>query len=179
MSPSSSSSLPPYSPPAEPLTRAQSKAAAKGLPFSNPFQHANTSSYTLRSIPMDDSDNQSPSTVDLNTPLRSATSPNYGATSPFLPRSPGVPSSRRPLLNAAIKMAALFVISCLVLGGTLWLALPRLEELVPTLFRLCISRLNCLIERTARYFAFPNLSNSSKRLTLSLRNTEIFILTAL
>jgi len=66
--------------------------------------------------------------VDVSTALPSAslTTPNYGTA--FPPPSPGVPSIRRPLFNAALKMAILFAISTLVLGGTLWLALPTLDE---------------------------------------------------
>jgi len=36
--------------------------------------------------------------------------------------------TRRILLMAGIKMAALFIVSTAFLGGTLWLALPRLDE---------------------------------------------------
>lgn len=39
-------------------------------------------------------------------------------------------ASRKKLMNAALKMAALFVLSSLLLGGTLWLALPTVDELV-------------------------------------------------
>ncbi|KIJ52648.1 hypothetical protein M422DRAFT_26217 [Sphaerobolus stellatus SS14] len=126
----SSSSLPPYSPPeGETLTRAQSTAIAKGLPFPNSFHDDNQSAYTLRSIPRDSDELSTVSTLDATTPLRSATGQHYGSTSPALPPlSPGVPSSRRLLLNASIKMAVLFVISCIILGGTLWLALPTLDE---------------------------------------------------
>ncbi|KAI0648886.1 oxalate transporter [Trametes meyenii] len=46
----------------------------------------------------------------------------YGAT------APSQPSSRRLLWNATLKMAAIFFISTVLLGGTLWLALPTLEE---------------------------------------------------
>jgi hypothetical protein len=35
---------------------------------------------------------------------------------------------RRPVLRAAFQMSGIFIISTLVLGGTLWLALPKLEE---------------------------------------------------
>lgn len=50
----------------------------------------------------------------------------YGTT---FPSAAGhQPSSRRLLVNAAIKMALVFVVSTLVLGGTLWLALPPLDE---------------------------------------------------
>jgi hypothetical protein len=34
------------------------------------------------------------------------------------------------VLNAALKMAVVFLVSTLVLGGTLWFALPTLEECV-------------------------------------------------
>ena len=35
---------------------------------------------------------------------------------------------RRPLLRAGLQISGIFIISALVLGGTLWLALPKLEE---------------------------------------------------
>jgi hypothetical protein len=37
---------------------------------------------------------------------------------------------RRPLLHAALQMAGIFLISTILLGGTLWLALPTLSECV-------------------------------------------------
>ena len=37
-------------------------------------------------------------------------------------------ADRRLLLNAGLKMAVLFVVSTAVLGGTLWIALPTLDE---------------------------------------------------
>ncbi|KAF9814421.1 hypothetical protein IEO21_05085 [Rhodonia placenta] len=46
----------------------------------------------------------------------------YGTT------PPAGPSNRRILLNATFKMAAIFVLSTAFLGGTLWLALPSLDE---------------------------------------------------
>ena len=114
-----------YNSPGErPLSRTQSKALANRLRFTNPLHtHANCSTYTLRTIPTNDSD--SPTTpTDPLVPWQtdsSQTDPsrNYGSTptSPtFWPRSPGMPSFRRPLLmNAAIKMAVLFIVSCLFL----------------------------------------------------------------
>ena len=48
--------------------------------------------------------------------------PSYGAT------GPSQPSSRKLLWNATLKMAVIFTVSTIVLGGTLWLALPTLEE---------------------------------------------------
>ena len=67
---------------------------------------------------------------------------NYGATMPMSPN--GNISSRRILLNACVKMAALFIVSTALLGGTLWLALPPLESLVAVylsnFFRILISQ---------------------------------------
>jgi len=37
-------------------------------------------------------------------------------------------ATRRRLINAGLKMAVLFVVSTIVLAGTLWLALPTLDE---------------------------------------------------
>ncbi|KAF8311075.1 hypothetical protein DL93DRAFT_2032519, partial [Clavulina sp. PMI_390] len=36
--------------------------------------------------------------------------------------------SRKPILNAGLRICFIFVLSSLILGGTLWLALPTLEE---------------------------------------------------
>jgi len=66
-------------------------------------------------------------------------SPNSRSDSGLLPSYGTLPSSnpppsyftlqrRRPLLTAAIKCAAIFILSSLLLGGTLWIALPRVEE---------------------------------------------------
>lgn len=56
------------------------------------------------------------------------TGPTYGATAE--PRSPTAPApnSRKLLFNAALKMSTIFVVSTIVLGGTLYFALPTLEE---------------------------------------------------
>ncbi|THV03177.1 hypothetical protein K435DRAFT_817348 [Dendrothele bispora CBS 962.96] len=60
-------------------------------------------------------------------PLLSPTTPMYGAA-PRTPIAPSRPSSRKLIFNAALKMSCIFLLSTLVLGGTLWLALPTLEE---------------------------------------------------
>ncbi|EJD06614.1 uncharacterized protein FOMMEDRAFT_144586 [Fomitiporia mediterranea MF3/22] len=83
------------------------------LPGQSALPPSNASAYTLATIPHAGSD-------------ASSSNASYGATMPMSPNSNI--SSRRILLNAGIKMAALFVISTLLLGGTLWLALPPLEE---------------------------------------------------
>ncbi|KAL5525966.1 hypothetical protein ACEPAG_7304 [Sanghuangporus baumii] len=103
----------------------------------NVLQHSNASAYTLATIPRPGSSSprslspvsvRSHSSSDRSPLLRSdaSGSSTYGATMPMSPNSNI--SSRRILLNAGIKMSALFIISTLVLGGTLWLALPPLEE---------------------------------------------------
>lgn len=58
----------------------------------------------------------------------------YGATDTAEPAAAGaataagvVPWHQRPLVKAALKVALLFAVSAAVLGGTLWLALPRIK----------------------------------------------------
>jgi hypothetical protein len=60
------------------------------------------------------------------TPLLTPGTPAYGTAN--YPHTPSRPSSRRIILNATLKMACIFLVSTLFLGGTLWLALPTLEE---------------------------------------------------
>lgn len=99
---------------------------ASTLPFSSPIH--NSSSYTLRTIVMNDSDELLPTSSSALLPTAST---SYGTTT-FGLRSARQSyrswSTRRPLLNTAIQMAVLFIVSSILLGGTLWLALPRLEE---------------------------------------------------
>lgn len=40
------------------------------------------------------------------------------------------PWYQRPLVQAAFKVALLFTVSATILGGTLWLALPRIKPCV-------------------------------------------------
>ena len=54
----------------------------------------------------------------------SAADQRYGAV------PPSQPSTRRILFNATLKMAVIFILSTALLGATLWLALPTLEECV-------------------------------------------------
>ena len=75
---------------------------------------SNASMYTLNTID------------DDHAPLLTPATPDYGAAFPRSPR----PSSTRVIFHATLKMAGLFVVSTLFLGGTLWLALPTLEEYV-------------------------------------------------
>jgi hypothetical protein len=94
------------------------------LVFMGPNHH-NASTYTLATIhgPLSANSVAQSDRCSLLTPA--AATPSYGAT---FPRSPTVPSPRRTVINAALKMAALFLVSTLVLGGMLWFALPTLEE---------------------------------------------------
>lgn len=76
----------------------------------------NISAYSLATV----HDMPSPS---ASTSLLSHTDePQYGTT------RPAGPSNKRILFTATLKMAAIFVVSTLFLGGTLWLALPTLDE---------------------------------------------------
>ncbi|KAJ6607366.1 hypothetical protein B0H10DRAFT_1818271 [Mycena sp. CBHHK59/15] len=78
------------------------------------LSHSNASEYTLRTLPETD-----------DTPLNTPTTPSYGAT--FTPEH-ARPSSRRLIFNATFKMACVFVVSTVLLGSILWIALPTLEE---------------------------------------------------
>ncbi|KAF8622550.1 hypothetical protein AX15_006903 [Amanita polypyramis BW_CC] len=83
-------------------------------PLSGPAFADNASTYTLHTV------NGDHDRAPLITPL----TPAYGATL----RSPARPSSRKIIFNATLKMALIFVLSSILLGGTLWLALPTLDE---------------------------------------------------
>jgi hypothetical protein len=92
------------------------------------------SQYTLRTVHIESDSEELTATIVhplLSSHSRSDSNllPTYGT----LPSSNPPPSyftlqRRRPLLTAAIKCAATFIVSSLLLGGTLWLALPRIEE---------------------------------------------------
>ncbi|KAJ7573923.1 hypothetical protein C8J56DRAFT_803763 [Mycena floridula] len=79
------------------------------------LSRSNASVYTLNTVRGDDE----------HAPLVTPLTPSYGSTAL---RSPNTrPSSAKLIWNATLKMAAIFVISSVLLGGTLWLALPTLE----------------------------------------------------
>lgn len=110
-----------------------------GFPAAQPASHtdtqpSNASVYTLHTIP-GPSTSRPHSPDSFRTSIESDRAPllpssssmsTYGSVRPTSPGSNI--SSRKLLLNAGIKMAAVFVISTIFLGGTLWLALPILEE---------------------------------------------------
>lgn len=91
------------------------------------MHHQNASAYTLATV-------DEPAVIqstDDRAPLLAADSDAssiYGATL-TQSRAPHA-SSPKLLLKAAIRMAAVFVLSTILLGGTLWLTLPRLDEYV-------------------------------------------------
>ncbi|KAF6759921.1 hypothetical protein DFP72DRAFT_120557 [Ephemerocybe angulata] len=88
-------------------------------------QRGNASLYTLDTMndrPYHDDDRSDRSSERSS--LIAPETPDYGAT---FPRSPGLPSSGRVIMNATLKMAAIFAVSTILLGGTLWLALPTLQ----------------------------------------------------
>lgn len=85
--------------------------------------HDNDSMYTLHTVAADDdtsSTHSTPASLLLEPGARS-----YGTAQPS---DRSRPSSGRVILKATVKMACLFLISTILLGGTLWLALPTLEE---------------------------------------------------
>ena len=79
----------------------------------------NASVYTLDTV-----DEEHHRHNDRSSLLLSPVAPDYGAT---LPRSSSAPSSRKIVFNALLKMACIFLLSTVALGGTLWLALPTLD----------------------------------------------------
>ncbi|ETW82904.1 hypothetical protein HETIRDRAFT_316448 [Heterobasidion irregulare TC 32-1] len=91
----------------------------------NDTVHSNASAYTLATVrDDDDDDNGDGDTAPLLSPL-TPREPSYGTA----PLSPTVHNnSRRIIFNAALKMGVIFLVSSLFLGGTLWLALPTLDE---------------------------------------------------
>jgi len=77
----------------------------------------NESSYTLATVHHPD--------TDESTSLLSSSSPSYGSAPVHTPHH-----TRRIIFNATCKMALVFTLSCIILGGTLWIALPTLEPYV-------------------------------------------------
>ncbi|KAF8905011.1 hypothetical protein CPB84DRAFT_1960575 [Gymnopilus junonius] len=82
-----------------------------------PLARSNASTYTLDTVAYD--------TDDDRAPLLTPATPAYGAT---YPRSPAPTSPTRIIFNATLKMACIFIVSTVLLGGTLWLALPTLDD---------------------------------------------------
>ena len=85
---------------------------------SQPAHHDNRSSYSLATVYNE----------PLATPRTALLSGSRSIDHSYGTTSPAQPSTRRILMNATLKMAAIFVISTAFLGATLWLALPTLDE---------------------------------------------------
>ncbi|KAF8638709.1 hypothetical protein AX17_002004 [Amanita inopinata Kibby_2008] len=113
-------------------------------PLSGPAFSDNASTYTLHTVHEDGEHSSISDRAPLITPL----TPSYGTTL----RSPTRPSSRKVIFNATIKMAVIFIMSSLALGGTLWLALPTLSEADRPLLRIPksfdqLQELNALLKK--------------------------------
>ena len=76
--------------------------------------------------------NGSEYTLDTIHCSRPPTPSSHGSTIGYdsIPHSAWTPPSRSRdiVVRAGLKMALIFVVSCAILGGTLWLALPALDE---------------------------------------------------
>ena len=85
----------------------------------NPLSSLNNeSAYTLATVHHPD--------TDEFTALLSPSSPSSYGSAPVHPPH----HTRRVVFNATCKMALIFTLSCLFLGGTLWIVLPTLEPYV-------------------------------------------------
>ena len=78
----------------------------------------NESAYTLATVDHTD--------TDEFTSLLSPSSPSSYGSAPVHPPH----HARRVVFNATCKMALIFTLSCIFLGGTLWIVLPTLEPYV-------------------------------------------------
>ena len=84
----------------------------------------NESAYTLATVQSEDTD-------EFTSLLSPSSPPSYGSAPTHPPHH-----TRRVVFNAACKMALIFTLSCIFLGGTLWIVLPTLEPYV--YFLLCL-----------------------------------------
>ncbi|KAH9057867.1 oxalate transporter [Lactarius vividus] len=89
--------------------------------LSSPTFHPNESAYTLATVQHDHESDESSSLLSTSS-LHSSTSIAYGTTPMHPPHQ-----TRRVIFNATLKMALIFVVSCMFLGGILWIALPTLD----------------------------------------------------
>jgi hypothetical protein len=113
-------------------------------PFSSPTTHSNISQHTLATIRHRDDESERASL------LSRSSGASYGVAPPIDPLAPAQPSRKRIIFKAAVKMAAIFIVGCLLLGGTLYIAMPRLEECVTRRLSraiLCLTRLCYSVDR--------------------------------
>lgn len=81
---------------------------------------SNDSAYTLATVQHNNPD------TDEFTSLLSPSSPSSYGSAPIHPPH----HTRRVVFNATCKMALIFSLSCIFLGGTLWIVLPTLDPYV-------------------------------------------------
>jgi hypothetical protein len=144
------------------------------LPSSSPTLHPNESAYTLATVHHPEFD-ESSSLLSSSSFQYSSPPVPYG-TVPVHPPN----HTRRVILNATLKMALIFVLSCILLGGTLWIALPTLDPYAhsapaPTFVNHLPFR---SLERTARCCVYQSHLLTFRISTTSSRSTVIFILSA-
>jgi hypothetical protein len=136
----------------------------------SPTFHANESAYTLATVQHENDESSSL----LSTSSSQLSSMSYGTTPIHPPHQ-----TRRVIFNATLKMAVIFFVSCLFLGGILWVALPTLDPyvsstLLPVLFYTLPQS-----GRIARGFTYRSPFPTFRISTTSSRNTEIYILSVL
>lgn len=110
--------------------------------LSSPTFHPNESSYTLATVRHDPESDESSSLLSSS----SSTPTAYGTTPIHPPHR-----TRRVIFNATFKMALIFAVSCIFLGGTLWAALPTLDPYVKPPFY-----------SPSGYFTYLRLSQSER-----------------
>jgi hypothetical protein len=86
----------------------------------------NESAYTLATL-----EHQHPDSDEFTSLLSPSSPSSYGSAPVHSPHN-----TRRVVFNATCKMALIFTLSCIFLGGTLWIVLPTLEPYV--YFLLCL-----------------------------------------
>ena len=118
--------------------------------LSSPTFHPNESAYTLATVQHDNESNESSSLLSSS----SHTSIAYGTTPIHPPHR-----TRTVIFNATLKMALIFVVSCIFLGGILWVALPTLDPYVnpPFYTPLALFYTSPPSERIALYFTYQSL----------------------
>ncbi|KAI0297274.1 hypothetical protein B0F90DRAFT_1634852 [Multifurca ochricompacta] len=100
--------------------------------LSSPTIHPNESAYTLATVQHDHEDDESSSLLSTSSSSHhSSVSISYGATPIHPPHH-----ARRVIFNATLKMALIFTLSCILLGGTLWVSLPTLDPEDRSLLRI-------------------------------------------
>ena len=148
------------------------------LPSPSPTLHPNDSAYTLATVQHPEID-ESCSLLSPSSSSQHSSSPVSYGTTPVHPPN----HTRRVIFNATLKMALIFVLSCVFLGGTLWIALPTLDPYVlaprsaPASIFVDHSSFRSL-ERTAHCCVYQSHLLIFRISTISSRSIVIFILFA-